>query len=264
MRKRMIWLGGLLVSLLVLFAFFPLHSRADQLPDRPLDTTVVDPQGYLTSDTIAGIDQKNQEWERTGEKLQVGVYVTDHLNDDLESFSNQLFRHWQVGFAGTNNGTLLVVAVDDRQFRIETSDNAATVLTDVEAKEILDNAREFFRQEDYNTGITYIVNSIGDRFYGTDLGAQQLADFKDEEQGTEEDGLLFFFVIIVVVVILVVIDKSSRGGRGGGPGSLLWMWVDDYHYTNHHRSNSSSSSSFGGGGGWSGGGGGGGGASSGW
>lgn len=37
-----------------------------------------------------------------------------------------------------------MVAIADRAFRIETSDNAATVITDVEAKDILENAREFF------------------------------------------------------------------------------------------------------------------------
>lgn len=263
MRKYVVWLGGILVSLLVLLALFPPIVRADQLPDRPLDTTVVDQQGYLSADTIASIDQKNQEWERTGQKLQVGVYVTDHLNDDLESFSNELFRHWQVGFSGTDNGILLVIAIDDRQFRIETSDNAATVIMDIEAKDILDSSREFFRQEDYDAGVTYIVNSIGDRFYGTDLGAQQLASLENQETYSDDDVGSFFILIIVLVIIFIIIDKSSRGGRGGGPGSLLWMWVDDYHYHHHHHSDHSSSS-FGGGGGWSGGGGGGGGASSGW
>ncbi|ADE31750.1 hypothetical protein SSGZ1_1294 [Streptococcus suis GZ1] len=151
-----------------------------------------------------------------------------------------------------------MVAIADRAFRIETSDNAATVLTDVEAKDILENAREFFRQEDYSRGISYIVNSIGDRFYGTSIGKNQLAAI---EEGTSEkdDGFWLFLIVILIAILFGIIDKSSRGG--GGPGNLLWMLVDDHHHYHNHHSSNSSSSSFGGGS-WSGGGGGG--ASSGW
>lgn len=153
-----------------------------------------------------------------------------------------------------------MVAIADRAFRIETSDNAATVITDVEAKDILENAREFFRQEDYSGGISYIVNSIGDRFYGTSIGKNQLAAV---EEGTSEkdDGFWLFLIVILIAILFGIIDKSSRGG--GGPGNLLWMLVDDHHHYHNHHSSNSSSSSFGGGS-WSGGGGGGGGASSGW
>ena len=186
--------------------------------------------------------------------------MTNSLWTDIESLANETFRQWQVGFSGTNNGILLVIAIEDREFRIETSDNAATVLTDVESKEILENAREFFRQEDYNGGVTYIVQSIGDQFYGTSVGQSQLATL-EERTSEEKEGFFAFLTVVVVIIIFVIIEKSSRGG--GGPGNLLWMLVDDQHHHRNHHSSNSSSSGFGGGG-WSGGGGGGGGSSSGW
>ncbi|MFX3810262.1 TPM domain-containing protein, partial [Streptococcus suis] len=79
-----------------------------------------------------------------------------------------------------------------------------------------ENAREFFRQEDYSIGISYIVNSIGDRFYGTRIGKNQLAAI--EEGTSEEDvGLWLFLIVILIVILVVIIEKSSRGG--GGPGN---------------------------------------------
>ncbi|HFI0402774.1 TPA: YgcG family protein [Streptococcus suis] len=260
MKKYLFYLLGFL---LLLFSLgLPSLARAEGIPARPIDTTVVDETQLLSSETIASIDQLNQTWAVSEQQLQVGVYVTESLSRDIESLANETFRAWQVGFAGTDNGILLVIAIADREFRIETSDNAATVLTDVEAKDILENAREFFRQEDYDGGVTYIVQSIGDRFYGTSLGQEQLAAM-EERTSEESDSFVLFLILILIFMIFGIIDKASRG-RGGGPGNLLWMLVDDrHHYHNNHSSHSSSSSSFGGGG-WSGGGGGGGGASSGW
>ncbi|MFI3087358.1 TPM domain-containing protein [Streptococcus sp. 2022WUSS037] len=261
MRKWKKIVIGCFAILTVCLLFAPTLARANQIPDRPTGTTVVDETQLLSSETIASIDQLNQTWAVSEQQLQVGVYVTESLSRDIESLANETFRHWQVGFAGTDNGILLVIAIADREFRIETSDNAATVLTDVEAKDILENAREFFRQEDYDGGVTYIVQSIGDRFYGTSLGQEQLAAM-EERTSAESDSFVWLMIVILVIIIFMIIDKSSRGG--GGPGNLLWMLVDDrHHYHDNHSSHSSSSSSFGGGG-WSGGGGGGGGASSGW
>ncbi|HEM3195034.1 TPM domain-containing protein [Streptococcus suis] len=258
MKKYLFYLLGFL---LILFSLGqPSLVGAEGIPPRPIDTTVVDEAQLLSSETIASIDQLNQTWAASEQQLQVGVYVTESLSTDIESLANAVFRDWQVGFAGTDNGILLVIAIADREFRIETSDNAATVLTDVEAKDILENAREFFRQEDYDGGVTYIVQSIGDRFYGTSLGQEQLAAM-EERTSAESDSFVLFLILILIFIIFGIIDKASRG-RGGGPGNLLWMLVDGHHH--YHNNHSSHSSSSYGGGGWSGGGGGGGGASSGW
>ncbi|HFI0724156.1 TPA: TPM domain-containing protein [Streptococcus suis] len=258
MKKYLFYLLGFLLLLFSLGQ--PSLAQAEGIPDRPIDTTVVDETQLLSSETIASIDQLNQTWAASEQQLQVGVYVTERLSTDIESLANATFRDWQVGFTGTDNGILLVISISDREFRIETSDNAATVLTDVEAKDILESAREFFRQEDYDGGVTYIVQSIGDRFYGTSLGQEQLAAM-EERTSAESDSFVLFLILILIFIIFGIIDKASRG-RGGGPGNLLWMLVDDHHH--YHNNHSSHSSSSYGGGGWSGGGGGGGGASSGW
>lgn len=230
-----------------------------QAPERPNGSTVLDDTGYLSYETIAQIDAENKTWEDTKEQLQVGVYIVDSLETDIETVANETFRKWQVGFSGTNNGILLLIAVDAREFRIETSDNAATVLTDVEAKQILDQSREFFRAENYDEGVLYIVDAIGDTFYGTNRSQVRLDDFEKEAEGGFES--IFHIILLIVIIIWIAGNRGSGRGRGGGPGSLLWMLASSSS-SSHHSSDSFGSSS--GSGGWSGGGGGGGGASSGW
>ncbi len=253
MKQRMMWLLGMVLLFLSLVSSaVPVQAN---VPERPIDSTVVDETYHLSQDTIATINAENQAWQATPEQLQVGVYVTNSLSQDIESLANATFRKWQVGFAGTDNGILLVIAVEDREFRIETSDKASTILTDVEAKRILESSRTFFREEDYNSGVLYIVDAIGDEFYGTDRAQARLDQF--EEATSEIEGGDYLILAIIVVAILLF-GGRGKGGRGG-PGALLWL-------ASGGSSSSSSSRSFGGGGsgGWSGGGGGGGGASSGW
>lgn len=259
-RKRFLCLLGLLVVSLSL-SFVGRRVEAT-VPNRPFDSTVLDEGGYLSSETIHQIDTENRAWAVTDQRLQVAVYVTNSLQQDLESFSNDLFRKWQVGFSGTDNGILLVIAIEDRAFRIETSDQAATVVTDVEARRLLDSSRPFFQAEDYNAGVLYLVDALGDSFYGTDRADSRLAAFEEENSSEDEGGIVPFLILIVILIALF----SSKGGKGGGGSGLLWLLLSGASHSSRpsrHSHSSGSSGSFGGGG-WSGGGGGGGGASSGW
>lgn len=249
---------GLLVLIFVLCGLGQEVSA--YAPSRPLDSTVLDQADVLSQETIAQIDAENRAWSHTKEQVQVAVLILDSLDgQDLESLANETFRAWQVGFTGTDNGVLLLIAMEERIFRLETSDQAATVLTDVEAKRILDSSRDFFRQGQVDQGVLYIVTAIGDRFYGTNRAQAPLAE---EEEAASDSGfaelLLFVFIAFVIIASR---SGRGRGGRGGG-GDLLWMLLASSNSSGSSRS-SRSSGSFGGGG-WSGGGGGGGGASSGW
>ncbi|MBF0778936.1 TPM domain-containing protein [Streptococcus cuniculi] len=263
MKEGLRWIVGLLlVPLMLLMVSAPVSA---QVPDRPRDSTVLDETNSLSQDTIQAINSENRSWKSTSEQLQVGVYLTTQLSDDIESLANEVFRKWQVGFAGTNNGVLVIIALEDRKFRIETSDNAATVLTDVESRRILEDARSFFREGDYDGGVRYIVDAIGDRFYGTDRAQVRMEEF-EEEHGNDEP-IYFLLPPLIVVIVMVILSKGGgrggRGGRGGGRDALLWLLLNSSTSSNNTHSHSSGSSGFGGGG-WSGGGGGGGGASSGW
>lgn len=250
--------------LLILFGWFLTQPStvSAQVPERPRGTTVLDQTGLLSPDSIRQIDAENQNWQTTDQQLQVAVLFLESLSgQDLETLSNETFRRWRIGFSGTNNGVLVVVALQERAFRIETSDQAATILTDVEAKTILDASREFFRAQDYDSGLLYIVDAIGDHFYGTDRAQSRLEELQEESSsGSERDAI--GLIILVGIVFLVFISQSGgRGGRGGGGGDLLWLLLAN----SSASSSRSGGSSFGrGNGGWSGGGGGGGGASSGW
>lgn len=57
--------------------------------------------------------------------------------ENLEDYANRLFRHWQLGQAGENNGVLFLIARDDRKLRIEVGYGLEGTLTDALSKIII-------------------------------------------------------------------------------------------------------------------------------
>lgn len=239
------WLGGIFLILFVFAVIDGIWNDPSKIPDKPAHSTVLDRVDYLSKPTIEYIDELNERWADTDQRLQVGVYVTNSLGEEnLEEFSNAIFRKWKPGYAGTDNGVMLVIAIADRKFRLETSNNVAIKVTDVEAKRILESAQSYFRSGSYDRGTRFIVSEVGKTFYGDDAMTSDLV-VVEEPKGMSwyeslERGPLRW-VLTIVVLIFLMMDWFG-GGRSSGGGS----------------------DSGGSTGGWSGGGGDGGGASSGW
>lgn len=235
MTKTVFNAGRVVFATLALFFMFALagcSSGEFKIPERPADTTVSDPNDYLSEETEKKIDDLNKGWLNSKDQFQIGVVVVDSLDGhDLEETALKIARKWGIGEAKTNRGSLLLVAIEDRAVRIETSDEVATKLTDSIASEIIDRAGEAMRDEDYDKGVLGMVRDSGSYFTEGKL-----------EERKEGDGTaaVWILVIIVIVVVLVIIGDASTGG------SLLYSSI-------------SSNSSGGSGGGFSGGG-----ASGGW
>ncbi len=84
---------------------------------------------------------------------QLVVVTVDTLDDEsIESYANRLFRDWGIGDAEKNNGVLLLIAKDDRQFRIEVGYGLEGAITDGYAGEVLDGMKAKFRADKYSAG----------------------------------------------------------------------------------------------------------------
>ena len=215
----------------------------NQIPDKPIDSTVYDPNDYLSSETEEHINKLNEGWAAGEERFQMGVVVVDSLAGDLEETSLAIARKWKIGFGDTNRGALLLVAVDDREYRIETSDEVATVVTDSIARQIQDEAKEELRAEDYDGAVTEMVERVGSYYTTGEL---------PENTGDDDASDIF---LILVFVLLILIAGMIDGGLGGG-----FFMV----HTGSGSSGRGSSGGSSGGGSWGGGGFSGGGSSSSW
>ena len=265
-----------ILGLLMVFLFLSAFTA----PEKP-DYGIYDPNHYLTEDTITQIRDLNEANSKKAEKLQVGVYIVDSLEgENIETVANETARAWKIGYSGDNFGSLIVVAVQDRKSRIETSNNTAIRITDYQTKQILAASRTDFKNGDYSKGILAITKALDNQFYkgsGTfpsDESAkikrysESISGKKSSRNSSSSshrknsdpmDNVFGVGIIIYFIIVFIAIIRGGGGGRGGDSSDGGW-WFSDSSDSDSSWSDSGSDSS----GGWDGGGFDGGGSSDDW
>ena len=268
MKKYRLFKNPFLVRILGLLMVF-LFLSAFTAPEKP-DYVIYDPNHYLTEDTITQIRDLNEANSKKAEKLQVGVYIVDSLEgESIETVANETARAWKVGYSGDNFGSLIVVAVQDRKSRIETSNNTAIRITDYQTKQLLAASRTDFKNGDYSKGILAIAKGLDNQFYkgaGTfssddtsfaDASAK-IRRYSDSISGKKtnrersdsssrrqkNDPIKDFFMFLTVIYFIGVIIAIIRGrGGGGGDSSDGGWWFSDSSDSGSSWSDSGSDSS---------------------
>lgn len=147
------WLAWLVLG--IYLAIAAVASAQPQIPPAP--TTSIYVQDYakvLSSDTIARINSISQSLAGKT-KAQVVVVTIPTLNGaSIEDYALTMLRQWGIGDKQLNNGVLLLVAVNDRQSRIEVGYGLEGALPDAKTGRIQDQYMiPYFKQGDYNNGI---------------------------------------------------------------------------------------------------------------
>lgn len=286
MKKYRLFKNPFLARILGLLMVF-LFLSAFTAPEKP-DYGIYDPNHYLTEDTITQIRDLNEANSKKAEKLQIGVYIVDSLEgESIETVANETARAWKVGYSGDNFGSLIVVAVQDRKSRIETSNNTAIRITDYQTKQILAASRTDFKNGDYSKGILAIAKALDNQFYkGSGTFSSDDTSFADasakirrysdsisgkkssrnrsssssnhQKNDPTKDFFGFMMVVYIIGVIIAVI-REGGSSRNGDSSSGGW-WFSDSSDSGSSWSDSGSDSS----GGWDGGGFDGGGSSDDW
>ena len=266
-----------ILGLLMVFLFLSAFTA----PEKP-DYGIYDPNHYLTEDTITQIRDLNEANSKKAEKLQVGVYIVDSLEgENIETVANETARAWKIGYSGDNFGSLIVVAVQDRKSRIETSNNTAIRITDYQTKQILAASRTDFKTGDYSKGILAIAKGLDNQFYrgtgtfSSDEDSAKIKRYSESISGKKSsrnssssshrknsdpmDNVFGVGIIIYFIIVFIAIIRGGGGGRGGDSSDGGW-WFSDSSDSDSSWSDSGSDSS----GGWDGGGFDGGGSSDDW
>ncbi len=260
-------------------ALMLLAICADAADKYPKPTAWVnDYAGVLSSDEKLSMNAMLQDFEAT-DSTQVFVAIMKHLPSGMtiEEFANDLFAEWQIGQKKKDNGVLLLIAIQDRQLRIEVGYGLEAHLTDAKSKLIITNEiAPTFKQNRYGEGVTKGVNAIIAACRGA-YSPEKKSHSK--QRANETKGIIAFFrglyekrealtekfLLIFFIAILIILEIYSR------TSNVFKSSTRSYHSYNrprYRRSGTSSSSSSGrSSGGFSGGGGGrsgGGGASGSW
>ena len=126
-----------------------------------LSGRVVDDAGVLDAATRESLRAKLAAHEAKTTNQLVVATVKSLNGNSVEEYANRLFRRWQLGQRGKNNGVLLLHAPTERKIRIEVGYGLEGTLTDAIAKYIIQNAiTPRFKANDFSGGMTRGVDDI--------------------------------------------------------------------------------------------------------
>ncbi len=92
---------------------------------------------------------------------EIAVLTIDSLEQDIDSFAVDTFEQWGIGKRDVSNGLLMVIAVQDREWRIEVGYGLEGAITDAQAGRVgrarfVDN----FRAGEYGKGVYEAVLDV--------------------------------------------------------------------------------------------------------
>lgn len=257
--------------LLFLLLFSPLTVKAETIPTQAPTNGVYDPNRYLSDETINRIKEINDKYAESDLKPQIGIVIVNEVDGSIEQVANETARNWKIGFSDTNNGMLVVIDVNNRKIRTETSNSLSTYITDYQTSILNDSVKYDFRNGDYDSGVNEYLNAYTKMMDRVVSGKEPMSH-EEKYMRTILSFMVFALVAGMIGVLLTKLvqifsgigDDYYGGGSSGSSGSSSSGYYHHYYSGRSYDSGGSSSSSSSSSSSWSGGGFGGGGSTGGW
>ena len=215
---------------LTLILFVSAVARAEK-------TDQLKPQGYVSD--FAGVLSpagKAQITALCGEveqktHAQIAVVTVKSLDGQpIEDFANTLFEKWGIGPKKSGSGVLILLAAQDRTYRIEVGYGLEAILPDGKVGGFFREAVPLLRDNDYDGALLLVTRRVADVIAAdrgvTLSGSAPLPARRAPPQDTGWSiGQILLLLFIIFVVYSVMKGSGGSGGsrytRGGGSG---W-WV---------------------------------------
>src|SRR6266478_8457969 len=152
---RTILLGILMLWISVLVCAEPVSQL------HPTDY-VNDFAHVLDQGTIAQLDDICQQIDQKAH-AQIAVVTINSLDDsDIDSYAVDLYKKWGIGSKATDHGVLILVAVQDRKYRIEVGYGLEPILPDGKVGGFGREAVPLLRQNNYSGAVALMTARVAD------------------------------------------------------------------------------------------------------
>jgi len=150
-----------LAGILLCFSIVVVNLAAGSLPDKPAGY-VTDVARVLSKSEVAEIASRCAELDRK-HKAQIAVVIVNSLDSELiEAAALRLFRKWGIGRRGINDGILILLAIGDRQSRIEVGLGLESTVTNDVCSSILSNIQPDLVKKQYRIAILRALNYLSE------------------------------------------------------------------------------------------------------
>jgi uncharacterized protein len=174
---------GLFFVVLAGLAWAGLCLAANQIPAPDHASFYAQDRAHILSQATKDYVNETGRELRSKTKAQVVVVTVPSLKGSvLEEYATDMFRTYGLGDARLNNGVLLLVALQEHQFRIEVGYGLEGALTDGFCGRVRDKfLTPAFKQQDYNKGIREAYTLLAAR-----VAAEYKVSLSNLPPGTEK------------------------------------------------------------------------------
>lgn len=190
----------------------------------PLTGRVVDLAHVLPASAVESVSARLASHEAATSN-QVAVLIVPSLEGDaLEEFSHRVATTWKLGQKGTDNGVLLLVAIQERKVRIEVGYGLEGTLTDARSARIIRNdVVPRFRAGDLMGGVAAGIDAIVRTIEGT----YQASEKPVPRQDTDLLGQIMIAIMVGLMLGFILMNVNRLLGpiAGTGLSFLLAPWL---------------------------------------
>lgn len=194
---------------LIIGLFFICFQNTNAQAEYPVLTEIATDNAKLFSESeTLQLQQKLTTYE-TETTHQIVVLTIDNLgNDTVENYAYQVFNRNELGQKAKDNGLLILIAKNDRKFRIEVGKGLEPIITDAFASRIIratmtPKFKEGFFYEGVDLATSEIIKLIDDPKY------------RDEfNHLIEEEGKIPLWVKILIGLFLTLFLSIFLGAGG--------------------------------------------------
>jgi uncharacterized protein len=221
------------IRVVIILLALLLWLRADPVSQLQPTDYVNDFARVLDQGTIAQLDDLCQQIDQKAH-AQIAVVTVNSLDgSDIESYAVALYKKWGIGSKATDHGVLILLAVQDRKYRIEVGYGLESILPDGKVGGFGREAVPLLRQNNYGGAVLLMTSRVAD-VIAQDAGitltrARPALPAQPEEEphpGMSARGLILLAVIVLLVLFTplrgllfwLLLSGAGRGGYRGGWG----------------------------------------------
>jgi uncharacterized protein len=217
------------IRVAIILLALPLLLSAEPVSQLHPTDYVNDFAHVLDQTTIAQLDNICQQLDQKAH-AQIAVVTVNTLDgSDIESYAVDLYKQWGIGSKATDHGVLILLAVQDRKYRIEVGYGLEPILPDGKVGSFGREAVPLLKQNDYSGAVSLMTSRVAD-VIAQDAGVQLTGSrpqLPEQPQSQPGSGLSGKQLLILGVILLIVLLTPLRkllfyfllfGGGGGGRG----------------------------------------------
>lgn len=179
---------------------------------------ISDNANMLNKETKKKIYDLNKQLAASTNGAQLQVVTVPELpsGESIESYAEKIFNQLGIGNKDENNGVLYLIALEDREFRLEVGYGLEGLITDSTADDIIndDDVVEDFGDEKYDTAVSQVVDEVFEIMNSkTALVDSQIAAITRTKRNSQ---LLFWLQIVILSIGILLFAGfliSSLRGR---------------------------------------------------